>query len=203
MLHSLRNRFRRAAVLGGLLFTAACGVGDVVAPPQPTVVPSADAGLLSDLGGALTGTLSGTLRTVNVLTRLPVDLLSPQSARKTIGKSGGVIEMKAHGLRFVVPPGALDRDVAITITALSGGVVAYDFQPHGLQFKKPASFEQNLGLSLVLPGQKLGGGYFKSDGQVDIEGQKAVIDEALKATRKNGWLTFPVRHFSGYLVSCA
>ena len=30
-----------------------------------------------------------------------------------------------------------------------------------------------------------------------------LADEALKATKKNGWLTFPVRHFSGYLVSCA
>jgi hypothetical protein len=203
MLHALRSHFRRAAVLSGLLFTAACGVGDPVAPPAPTVVPSADAGLLSDLGGVLKGTVSRTLGTVNVLTRLPLGILAPPTAHKTIGKAGGVIEMKAHGLRFVVPPGALDRDVKITITALSGSIVAYDFQPHGLQFKKPASFEQNLGLSLVLPGQKLGGGYFKSDGQVDIEGQKAVIDEALKATKKNGWLTFPVRHFSGYLVSCA
>ncbi len=203
MLHSLRNRFRRAAVLGGLLFTAACGVGDPVAPPAPTAVPSADAGLLSDLGGVVKGTVSKTLGTVNVLTRLPLSILGPQSAHKTIGRDGGVIEMKAHGLRFVVPPGALDKDVKITITALRGGIVAYDFQPHGLQFKKPASFEQNLGLSLVLPGQKLGGGYFKSDSQVDIDAKKAVIDEALKATKKNGWLTFPVRHFSGYLVSCA
>lgn len=190
-------------MLSGLLFTAACGVGDAVAPPPPTAVPSADAGLLSDLGGLVTGTLSKTLGTVSVLTRLPLDILAPQTAHKTIGKAGGVIEMKAHGLRFVVPAGALDKDVEITITALRGGVVAYDFQPHGLQFKKPATFEQNLGLTLVLPWHKLGGAYFKTDSQVDVDAAKAVIDESLKATRKNGWLTFPVRHFSGYLVSCA
>src|SRR5688572_13306857 len=101
MFHSFRNRMRRASVLSGLLFTAACGVSDIAAPP-PAAVPSADAGLISDLGGVLKNTLS----TVNVLTRLPLNLLGPSKVDQTIGKAGGVIEMPAHGLRFVVPPGA-------------------------------------------------------------------------------------------------
>ena len=199
MFRSIRNRVRRASVLSGLLFTAACGVSDIAAPPPPAAVPSADAGLISDLGGVLKNTLS----TVNVLTRLPLNLLGPSKVDKTIGKAGGVIEMPAHGLRFVVPAGALDKDVKITITALRGNVVAYEFAPHGLTFKVPARFEQNLGLTLVLPWQKLGGGYFKTDSQVDVNAKKALIDETLNAKKSNGWLTFPVRHFSGYLVSCA
>lgn len=203
MFLSLRNRLRRASVLTGLLFTAACGASDLVAPPPPTVVPTADAGLLSDLGGVLGKTLKKTLSTVTVLTRLPLHLLSPSKVEKTIGKSGGVIEMKGYGLRFTVPPGALDQNVKITITAIKGGLVAYDFQPHGLQFKKPAKFEQDLRLSLVLPWQKLGGGYFKDASQIDVENKKAVIDESLDAKKSKGWLTFPVKHFSGYLVSCA
>lgn len=199
MLRFLGARLRKAAVVSGLLLAAACVGADVSAPPQP----AADAGLLSDLGGVVEGTVETTLTTVNVVARSPLSLLSSSTVQKTIGPAGGVIEFPGYGLRFTVPPGALDEDVKISIRALPGGVVAYEFAPHGLQFKVPATFEQDLRFGIVLPWQKLGGGYFKDDRQVDAQSKRAEIDEALKAYRSNGWLSFPVRHFSGYLVSCA
>jgi hypothetical protein len=199
MFRFLGARLRHTAVVGGLLLAAACAGTDVSAPPQP----AADAGLLSDLGGIVEGTVETTLTTVTVVARSPLSLIAPSTVQKTLGPAGGVIELPGYGLRFTVPPGALDEDVKISIRALPGGVVAYEFAPHGLQFKVPATFEQDLRYGIVLPWQKLGGGYFKDDQQVDAQSRQAEIDEALKAYRSNGWLSFPVRHFSGYLVSCA
>lgn len=203
MFRSLKYRLRRASLLTGLLLSAACGAGDVVGPPPPaTVAPSADAGLISDLGGFLGKTVKRTLETVNVLTRLPLNILAPQEVSKTVGRAGGVIEMPGHGLRFVIPPGALDKNVKITIKAVRGPVVAYEFAPHGLKFKVPAQFEQDLRFTLQLPWQELGGGYFKDESQINVKKKTALIDESINARKSNGWVRFPIDHFSGYLVSC-
>lgn len=199
MLRFVGARLRKAALFAGLLLAAGCAGADVSAPHAP----AADAELLTDLGGVVEGTVETTLTTVNVVARSPLSLVASATVKKTIGSAGGVIEFPGYGLRFTVPPGALDEDVEISIRALPGGVVAYEFAPHGLQFKVPATFEQDLRFGIVLPWQKLGGGYFKDDRQVDAQSKSAEIDESLKAYRSNGWLSFPVKHFSGYLVSCA
>jgi hypothetical protein len=175
---------------------AACGT-DAVAPLQP--VPQADAGLVSDLLGTV-----GRLLQVDVLQRktpAPANLV----ARGTIGRAGGVIEMPQTGLRFVVPPNALDSNVTITITAVKGRQVAYEFAPHGLTFKRPASFQQNLSYTNALLGLNLGlkGAYFRNVEQLNPKSGTALINELIKTLTIGGWVTFPVDHFSGYLVSCA
>ena len=196
MVDSLRKGLRRAAVFGAIFVGAACGK-DAVAPVQPT--PEANAGLISGVTG-----LVGKLLQVDVLQR-KTSAPSGIVARKVIGKAGGIIEIPQTGFRFVVPPNALDANVEITVSAVAGKAVAYEFAPHGLKFKTPAVFQQNLSYTNALLGLNLGlkGAYFKDVQQINVKSGTALIDELIKALSIGGWITFPVDHFSGYLVSCA
>jgi hypothetical protein len=54
---------------------------------------------------------------------------------KVIGPAGGTFEMGEH--RLVIPEGALTKEVVITGELTTGPLVAVDFSPHGLTFKKP------------------------------------------------------------------
>ncbi|MBC7893882.1 MAG: hypothetical protein H7066_00625 [Cytophagaceae bacterium] len=196
MVDSLRKGLRRAAVFGTILVGAACGQ-EATAPVQP--IPEANAGLISDVTG-----LVGKLLQVKVLERksaAPANLV----ASAVIGKAGGVIEIPRTGFRFVVPPNALDSNVTITVSAVKGTQVAYEFAPHGLKFKKPASFQQDLSHTNALLGLNFGlkGAYFKDASQLNPKSGTALINELIKAFSIGGWVTFPIDHFSGYLVSCA
>jgi hypothetical protein len=81
------------------------------------------------VGGTLTGTLSN-LRLYDCAT--PAFGVVTQ----TVGPLGGVIRVGPHSL--VIPPGALDRPVAITASAPEGQHVTVDFAPEGLRFRYPA-----------------------------------------------------------------
>jgi hypothetical protein len=120
-------------------------------------------------------------------------------------KAGGQIAIPELGLRVEVPYGAIPRDtMTITVTALRGKSVAYDFQPHGTRFLKPLVFRQSLlGTSAVKAGfsGSIGGGYFKDDSQLDLLNCTALLDELLSATVRSNEATFNVYHFSGYMVS--
>jgi hypothetical protein len=43
-----------------------------------------------------------------------------------------------------IPRGALSAETLISVTALAGPHVAYDMQPHGLQFLRPVTVVQEL-----------------------------------------------------------
>lgn len=196
MVDSLRKGLRRATVFGAIMLGAACGT-DATAPTA--VAPEASAGLVSDLVSSV-----GKLLQVDVLERkspAPANLV----ARKVIGKAGGTIEIKETGFKFVVPPNALDSNVTITVTAVRGKQVAYEFAPHGLKFKKSASFQQDLSKTNATLGLGLGlrGAYFRDVEQLNPKSGTALINELIKALTIGGWVQFPVDHFSGYLVSCA
>jgi hypothetical protein len=60
--------------------------------------------------------------------------LAYDSATKTIGPAGGVIEVRHNWL--VVPPGALSAPVSITAIAPSDSVAMVRFKPEGLHFEK-------------------------------------------------------------------
>ncbi|MGQ0646079.1 MAG: hypothetical protein ACT4P7_00820 [Gemmatimonadaceae bacterium] len=203
MVDTIRKGIRRAVVLSGMLVVAACG-GDAFAPaPQIAAPAAADAGLVGDLLGGVGNTV-GKLLQVKVLERKQ-EVKSAIVVKKTIGRAGGIIEIPQTGMRFVIPPGALDKDVAISVTAIKGKQVAYEFAPHGLTFKVPTVFQQNLSYTNALLGLDLGlqGGYFKDVSQLDPRKGTALVDEIIRALSIGGWVSFPVDHFSGYLVSCA
>lgn len=71
--------------------------------------------------------------------------------------AGGTIQFPAADLTVTFPPGALSQTTTITLVALSGPSIAYDFLPHGIQFSKPVVATQSLvntafgGLTGTLP----------------------------------------------------
>ena len=59
----------------------------------------------------------------------------------TIGPRGGRIEIAEAGVALTVPAGALTEPVEITVRAPAGAEMAFEFEPHGLQFLTPATIE--------------------------------------------------------------
>jgi hypothetical protein len=130
------------------------------------------------------------------------------SVSAKIGRDGGTLVLKDEGLRVEIPRGALpldrgERSIEITVTALPGASVAYEFEPHGLVFRKPIRIVQDLrGTDLeaddVLAGLARGA-YFEggvTDGFADLlEIRPTEVD------LKHKKLHFSVEHFSGYLVA--
>lgn len=123
----------------------------------------------------------------------------------TIGNAGGTIVIPETGLTLVVPKGAIGKtDLTITVTALAGNTIAYEFEPHGTKFAKPLSVIQSLdgtrvGLFDVV--YTLRGGYFKDIRQVDLKTGKAKLDEIYPVLLLGRKASFNITHFSGYMVS--
>lgn len=184
------------AAIAGLALAAACS-NDAVT--SPTVVPEYKTVKVS-VGGSLKS-----LYPMAPLSR-DVALSSPIVRSFTFDKKGGKIEIKETGLRIDVPSGAIPgSSLTITVTALAGSGIAYDFQPHGTVFLKPLDFEQDLdGTSwekLKLKGTLLGG-YFADPSQLNVLGNGlALLDELFPVTLNKNTASFDIRHFSGYMVS--
>jgi hypothetical protein len=144
--------------------------------------------------------------TVSVVKR-NTPLASPLSASAYVGLLGGQISIPAAGIKVVIPPLALTRTTRITVTAVAGSSVAYEFQPHGIRFLAPLLVTQNLvGTSAYTGGllpPRLYAGYFNSLSDLDLLSNTGLVSEllgvVLNLNAKSA--TFPVFHFSGYLVA--
>jgi hypothetical protein len=193
--------------LAALLGVAACR--DVVAPQAPPSEPAPNA----LLGGLLDPILSkipilgallvpDTVVVVQRLQALPYDI----TQTKLIGSGGGQISIPAAGVTLIVPSGAVDYLTPITMTALSGRGVAYEFGPTGMTFKKPLTIKQDLSVTSLDPRLlsklKFSGGYFKSRDDL-LGGLLGIIYELLPASTSSWGNTvqFDVNHFSGYLIA--
>jgi hypothetical protein len=160
--------------------------------------PTAPTGNISRLIGGPTS--------LDVVTR-DVPLAIAQTTSATIGLFGGSISLPGAGLTVVVPAFALTTPTTITVTAVPGPAVAYEFEPHGLQFNAPVVVRQNLGgtsavkVNGIIPGV-LYGGYFADVSALDQLNGTALVDEILRVSldRLLGTATFTVTHFSGYLL---
>jgi hypothetical protein len=130
-----------------------------------------------------------------------------QSASAQIGVLGGQISLPSLGLTVVVPAFAVTSTTTITVTAVPGNQVAYEFEPHGLQFNAPVIVRQSLaGTSAlqqngIIPGV-LYGGYFADVSALNQLNGTALVDEILRVSidRVLGSATFSILHFSGYLL---
>lgn len=208
-----RRRSLVSLVLGIALVAGGCR--DVVAPePVQPVAINADApdallgGLLGGTIGQLPiiGSLLGLNDTVVVLQRREA-LASPVTVTKSIGYWGGTISVPNTGLTIRVPQGAVSSTTEFSVTALPGRAIAYEFGPHGKQFSKPLTFEQDLRVSMLNEWQlqrvKLQGGYFEDTSGL-IDGLlRALVKELLPALvdTSDMKVRFDIRHFSGYLVA--
>ena len=134
------------------------------------------------------------------------------SVTAVIGKAGGSIKIDAAGGKIDIPAGALDTNTTITMTALAGPNVAYEFQPHGLTFKVPVKVQQTIAGTWAAEYPSLikgmHGSYY-DDAVLD----STFIDKdkyfALVNEHQMGYfeanasqIKFYIGHFSGYLVSC-
>ena len=150
--------------------------------------------------------LLGTPTTVTVVQR-NTPLASPLTASAVIGILGGQISIPGAGLKVVVPALAVTAPTRITVTAVAGSQVAYEFQPHGLRFLTPLLVTQNLvGTNAYSGGlfpKPLVAGYFQSLADLDPLSNTGLVSEllgvALNLSTKSA--TFSVFHFSGYLIA--
>jgi hypothetical protein len=143
--------------------------------------------------------------TVSVVKR-NTPLAAPISASATIGIFGGQISIPAAGIKVIVPALAVTSPTTITVTAVAGDQVAYEFQPHGIQFLTPLLVTQNLNgtnaaSSLLQLGLK--GGYFANLSDLNPSAGSGIVSELLGVSINllSKTVTFPVFHFSGYLVA--
>lgn len=189
-----RRPFSRfGARLLSIFLLAGCA-RDGASPVEPTaVVPSKPNALL--LG----------LIPVRGVTRNQA-LTKDYTVSAVIDKKGGTLTIPEAGLTLVVPPGAVSMKTQFTAKALKGKLVAYEFEPHGVRFDVPLQFTQDLKkvtLLNALTAPLMDGAYFTDAGKLDQNAGRAFVSELLPATLEllKFRVSFPVKHFSGYLVS--
>jgi hypothetical protein len=183
----------RALAIATLVVAGGCDRG--VTEPAPATT-----------GSSANRLLLGTPRTVTVVERT-TPLAAPISASATLGILGGQINLPGAGLKVVVPAFALTKTTKITVTAVAGSQVAYEFEPHGTQFLVPLLVTQNLsGTNAVSGGlfsRPVFAGYFASLSDLNPLSNSGLVSEllgvALNLSNKSA--TFPVFHFSGYLIA--
>jgi hypothetical protein len=177
-------------------------VGSMEAQINHRRIPATDSTL------AITNTtFSDTAQVLTRLTPLAADL----SVSATIGLAGGELKIDAAGVKLFIPPFALAAPTTITMKALAGSKVAYEFSPHGTQFRLPVLIRQDLRSTLAASQSSLlddmHGSYFDTsldDSYVDaLNSMVRVKAHELGYFESNRqYLRFFIGHFSGYLVSC-
>ena len=179
-------RLLSVVLLAGCARDAAAPVGPTTPPPKPNA--------------ALLGLLP--VRGVTRATPLAKDI----TVSAVIDAKGGTITIPEAGLTLVVPPNAVSAKTTFVATALAGKLVAYEFEPHGTRFAVPLQFTQDLkktSLLTALTAPLMRGAYFTDDGMLDQTRGLALVTELIPATVDllKGRVSFPIKHFSGYLVS--
>jgi hypothetical protein len=150
---------------------------------------------------SLLGTLLGSPQTITPLLRT-TPLATDLSASGTVGLLGTTIAIPKAGFSIIVPPLAAPFGTRITVTALAGSKVAYEFAPHGLKFLLPVVATQNMAgtqaaIGLVSP-LSLKLGYFGDDNN------NTLVSELLNVNVNLLNLTAisTIWHFSGYIYAC-
>jgi hypothetical protein len=179
------------AVVGAMLING-CGSHDSPVAPESTLAPTAAA------SASLLG-LSST--TVTALQRTK-PLAKPISASAYIGALGGKLAIPDAGIIVVVPPLALTSTKLVTVTALAGSNVAYEFAPHGTTFLVPLVVTQDLRNTEARSGGLINPlslfvGYFPDDKNILSVTELLNLNVNLLSQTA----VFTVTHFSGYIVA--
>jgi len=181
-----------AIAAAGAIVINGCGSHDSPVAPQNPIAPTAEAS--SSLLGLSTTTVTPLQRTKPLAKNL--------SASAYIGALGGSLSIPGAGLTVVVPPLALTSTKLVTVTALAGSNVAYEFEPHGTKFLVPLVVTQNLSNTQAKTGGLINPlslfvGYFPDDTNL------LSVTELLNVNVNllNQTAVFTVTHFSGYIVA--
>jgi hypothetical protein len=119
------------------------------------------------------------------------------------GPLGGYTANSSLGMSVAIPPGALDQNVTITVTAFKGKPIAYGFSPH-LEFDRKVIITQSLkGTSCgLLSCLVLKGAHFAGS-RPTYSGGLAIVDEVVGGLLSTLTRTFSfgVDHFTGWIVA--
>jgi hypothetical protein len=147
---------------------------------------------------------SDTAAVLKRTTALPADI----SVTALIGSAGGTLEIPSAGIRVEIPGKALSAPTQLTMTALKGDNVAYEFGPHGTLFNKPLKVTQDLTSTVAAAVAKqvgIHGAYFPTSldsAWVDAgKGHARIKENQLSYKVSDTQLKFYVDHFSGYMVA--
>ena len=171
---------------------SACAGSDATGPTSNSVRPSTASytvnGDLHD-GLLIPGSVGNAGSTPNPAQqqRLACNITAPLYGSATIGAEGGVLFVGKNML--IVPPGALSTNVQISGSVAAGNEFQIDFQPHGLQFRKPAGLILDASACAGAPN----GVYLDEQGG---------IAERITASFSTWWHTIaaPLDHFSTYAL---
>jgi|SRR5687768_8426480 len=189
---AFRPLSRFGARLLSIVLLAGCA-RDGASPVEPTAVPPKP-------NAALLGLLP-----VRGVTRA-VPLAKDISVSAVIGPKGGTISIPEAGLTLVVPANAVQANTAFKATAIAGTLVAYEFEPHGTTFAVPLRFTQDLrktSLVGVLTAPLMDGAYFTDRSKLNDASGLAFVSELrpVVVNLLKSQASFPIDHFSGYLIS--
>jgi len=187
--------FGLAVITSAITAIAISGcAADATAPLAPTASPSAASQTL------LLGLLRQPVTVTPLLrnTALPTDI----TASTIVGVLGSNVSIPSAGLNIVIPPLAVAPGTKITVRALAGSNVAYEFEPHGIRFGVPLIATQNLRGTQAQSGGlidplSLFAGYFPD------ENTPTSISELLNVNVSllNQTSVFSIWHFSGYIIA--
>lgn len=113
------------------------------------------------------------------------------------------------GIRVFIPRHAVDQEVEITVTALAGEDVVWEFSPHGLHFNEPVKIEvEILGTSAAHLQDSMADGALSDAIGVYFEGEAGSADplENFDGYFNNqpagtDLIWFETDHFSGYALA--
>ena len=182
------------ATVCALAFTAACGA-DTTMPSRSLEVPSAaqDKITLMTATTFLQSLVSGQLWRTSVAAPITVSAAVSRT-------QGAVLSIPQLGVTVTIPAGAVSATTTISMTALAGRVVAFDFQPAGTTFTAPLHVTQDLSRTFWL-GMPFDVVYFKSTSDIDQSSTKISVSEVIPVKLAGTIASFDIWHFSGYAVS--
>jgi hypothetical protein len=182
-----------------LLATAACA-------DSPVGPLARGATAAAPLAATSAGTTSADARVAVTTLKRRSPLAQSVTVSFTTTSAGGSYDLPGTGLRVVVPAKAVPSSpFTITVTALPGSGVAYNFEPHGTVPVSPLTLAVEMGATSYAALQSpsaVDAGYFASTPGIDHRTGGAVVSElrAVTADRSTNRITFPVSHFSGCML---
>jgi hypothetical protein len=192
MIAALRQS--RFGLIALAALAAACA--DATLPSEPAAEAPRVAHSILDAGGgilraAVDGNQGHTLLTWRSTLNQDLTVTQPCDRRTTC-----VITLPSVGTEVVIPEGALKRNTEISVTALAGQFVNFEFAPHGLKFKMPIAVSVNMrGTSADYEGMTTQyWSLFWVDGLEDVR-------EEIVAWLVGDTLFFLTDHFSGYAIA--
>ena len=183
-----------SATITAALLAYGCANDSVTAPASTPVAAAAAA------SPSLLGSLLGQTTTVTPLLRKTP--ITSVTASATIGPLGGVLALPSAGLTVVVPPLAVTTATKMSVTAVAGSSVAYEFEPHGIKFSVPLVATQSLKGTQAQSGGSINplslfAGYFPDSKQITSVSE--LLNLNVNVLGQTSVLT--IWHFSGYIIA--